>query len=162
MLSCQGDRNRNAVVSRFSSAFNFFLSVSVAQGTPGMAPPPAPATASASAGTTNTATTAGPAPGGPAQPPPPQPSAADLQFSQLLGNLLGPVGPGAGGPGMASPTITVAMPGVPAFLQGMTDFLQVSGWLALQLSLPFPRPSQVLASCCCDVAAGLQLLGACR
>lgn len=32
---------------------------------------------------------------------------------------------------MASPTITVAMPGVPAFLQGMTDFLQVSGWLAL-------------------------------
>ncbi|XP_042794192.1 large proline-rich protein BAG6 isoform X13 [Panthera leo] len=98
--------------------------VLVAQGTPGMAPPPAPATASASAGTTNTATTAGPAPGGPAQPPPPQPSAADLQFSQLLGNLLGPAGPGAGGPGMASPTITVAMPGVPAFLQGMTDFLQ--------------------------------------
>uniref|UniRef100_A0A8C9KAS7 Large proline-rich protein BAG6 n=1 Tax=Panthera tigris altaica TaxID=74533 RepID=A0A8C9KAS7_PANTA len=99
--------------------------VLVAQGTPGMAPPPAPATASASAGTTNTATTAGPAPGGPTQPPPPQPSAADLQFSQLLGNLLGPAGPGAGGPGMASPTITVAMPGVPAFLQGMTDFLQV-------------------------------------
>uniref|UniRef100_A0A2K6JWE7 Large proline-rich protein BAG6 n=1 Tax=Rhinopithecus bieti TaxID=61621 RepID=A0A2K6JWE7_RHIBE len=101
--------------------------VLVAQGTPGMAPPPAPATASASAGTTNTATTAGPAPGGPAQPPPtPQPSTADLQFSQLLGNLLGPAGPGAGGPGVASPTITVAMPGVPAFLQGMTDFLQVS------------------------------------
>ncbi|KAB1261296.1 Large proline-rich protein BAG6 [Camelus dromedarius] len=98
--------------------------VLVAQGTPGMAPPPAPATASASAGTTNTATTAGPAPGGPAQPPPPQPSASDLQFSQLLGNLLGPAGPGAAGPGMASPTITVAMPGVPAFLQGMTDFLQ--------------------------------------
>nr|KAF6362555.1 BAG cochaperone 6 [Pipistrellus kuhlii] len=98
--------------------------VLVAQGTPGMAPPPAPATASASAGTTNTATTAGPAPGGPTQPPPPQPSTTDVQFSQLLGNLLGPAGPGAGGPGMASPTITVAMPGVPAFLQGMTDFLQ--------------------------------------
>ncbi|XP_059255827.1 large proline-rich protein BAG6 isoform X21 [Mustela nigripes] len=109
--------------------------VLVAQGTPGMAPPPAPATASASAGTTNTATTAGPAPGGPAQPPPPQPSAADLQFSQLLGNLLGPAGPGAGGPGMASPTITVAMPGVPAFLQGMTDFLQ-----ATQTAPPPPPP----------------------
>ncbi|CAD7677612.1 unnamed protein product [Nyctereutes procyonoides] len=109
--------------------------VLVAQGTPGMAPPPAPATASASAGTTNTATTAGPAPGGPAQPPPPQPSAADLQFSQLLGNLLGPAGPGAGGPGMASPTITVAMPGVPAFLQGMTDFLQ-----AAQTAPPPPPP----------------------
>nr|XP_045012750.1 large proline-rich protein BAG6 isoform X16 [Jaculus jaculus] len=109
--------------------------VLVAQGTPGMTPSPAPATASASAGTTNTATTASPAPGGPAQPPPPQPSTADLQFSQLLGNLLGPAGPGAGGPGMASPTITVAMPGVPAFLQGMTDFLQ-----ATQTAPPPPPP----------------------
>ncbi|XP_032957691.1 large proline-rich protein BAG6 isoform X12 [Rhinolophus ferrumequinum] len=109
--------------------------VLVAQGTPGMAPPPAPATASASAGTTNTATTAGPAPGGPTQHPPPQPSTADLQFSQLLGNLLGPAGPGAGGPGVASPTITVAMPGVPAFLQGMTDFLQ-----ATQAAPPPPPP----------------------
>lgn len=45
---------------------------------------------------------------------------------------------------MASPTITVAMPGVPAFLQGMTDFLQVSGWLTLRFSLPLPEPSQVL------------------
>nr|XP_031290922.1 large proline-rich protein BAG6 isoform X2 [Camelus dromedarius] len=113
--------------------------VLVAQGTPGMAPPPAPATASASAGTTNTATTAGPAPGGPAQPPPPQPSASDLQFSQLLGNLLGPAGPGAAGPGMASPTITVAMPGVPAFLQGMTDFLQVTK-RPLPPSTPSPPP----------------------
>lgn len=125
------DRNRGAVASCFSSDFSLLLLVPTAQGTPGMAPPPAPATASASAGTTNTATTAGPAPGGPTQHPPPQPSTADLQFSQLLGNLLGPAGPGAGGPGVASPTITVAMPGVPAFLQGMTDFLQVSGWHAL-------------------------------
>ncbi|XP_054425049.1 large proline-rich protein BAG6 isoform X1 [Pteronotus mesoamericanus] len=109
--------------------------VLVAQGTPGMAPPSAPATASASAGTTNTATTAGPAPGGPTQPPPPQPSTSDLQFSQLLGNLLGPAGPGTGGPGVASPTITVAMPGVPAFLQGMTDFLQ-----ATQTAPPPPPP----------------------
>lgn len=117
---------------------------SLAQGTPGMAPSPAPATASASSGTTNTATTAGPAPGGPAQPQPPQASTSDLQFSQLLGNLLGPAGPGTGGPGVASPTITVAMPGVPAFLQGMTDFLQVSGWLTLRFSLPLSEPSQVL------------------
>lgn len=141
------------MVSRFSTEFNFSLLVSPAQGTPGMAPPPAPATASASAGTTNTATTAGPAPGGPAQPPPPQPSAADLQFSQLLGNLLGPAGPGAGGPGMASPTITVAMPGVPAFLQGMTDFLQVSCWLALWLP---PTPAGP-ARCWCLVSVMLLL-----
>ncbi|KAM6183244.1 large proline-rich protein BAG6 isoform 7-T9 [Erethizon dorsatum] len=117
--------------------------VLVAQGTPGMAPPPAPATASASAGTTNTATTAGPAPGGPAQPPPPQPSTADLQFSQLLGNLLGPAGSGAGGPGgpgLASPTITVAMPGVPAFLQGMTDFLQATQTAPAPPPPPPPPP----------------------
>ena len=129
-----------------SLVFSFLL-VPTAQGTPGMAPPPAPATASASAGTTNTATTAGPAPGGPAQPPPPQPSASDLQFSQLLGNLLGPAGPGAGGPGMTSPTITVAMPGVPAFLQGMTDFLQVSGWRP-HFTLPLPEPTCALLFCC--------------
>lgn len=110
-----------------------------------MAPPPAPATASASAGTTNTATTAGLAPGGPTQPPPPQPSTTDLQFSQLLGNLLGPAGPGAGGPGMASPTITVAMPGVPAFLQGMTDFLQVSYWLAPHLTFFFSDQTGTVA-----------------
>lgn len=36
---------------------------------------------------------------------------------------------------MASPTITVAMPGVPAFLQGMSDFLQ-----ATQAAPPPPPP----------------------
>lgn len=123
-----------------------------------MAPPPAPATASASAGTTNTATTAGPAPGGPAQPPPPQSSTADLQFSQLLGNLLGPTGSGAGGPGMASPTITVAMPGVPAFLQGMTDFLQVSNGFAFYFVLPVLQWSPPVILCCHSIAIGFQPL----
>ncbi|XP_051852166.1 large proline-rich protein BAG6 isoform X1 [Antechinus flavipes] len=108
--------------------------VLVAQGASGLAPPPAPATASASAGTTNTATTAGPAPGGPTQAPPPPPP-TELQFSQLLGNLLGPGGSGVGGASVGSPTITVAMPGVPAFLQGMTDFLQ-----ATQTAPPPPPP----------------------
>lgn len=143
LLFCWEDQGGDAVVTCFSTDFKFLL-VPTAQGTPGMAPPPAPATASASAGTTNTATTAGPAPGGPAQPPPPQPS-SDLQFSQLLGNLLGPSGPGAGGPGMASPTITVAMPGVPAFLQGMTDLLQVK--TGLLFTSPFLSPSPAGPAC---------------
>uniref|UniRef100_A0A8D0H079 BCL2-associated athanogene 6 n=1 Tax=Sphenodon punctatus TaxID=8508 RepID=A0A8D0H079_SPHPU len=98
-----------------------------------------PPTASASAGTTNTATTAAGgssagAPGGPIPTAQPSPSAsAELQFSQLLGNILGAAGSSVGG--MGSPTITVAMPGVPAFLQGMTDFLQVK-----QPSPPPPPP----------------------
>lgn len=144
--------------------------VLVAQGTPGMAPPPAPATASASAGTTNTATTAGPAPGGPAQPPPPQPSTTDLQFSQLLGNLLGPTGPGAGGPGMVSPTITVAMPGVPAFLQGMTDFLQATPTIPPSPATPPPPPQlqssrpQLHQACLLEVQGALEawVLRACH
>nr|XP_056711988.1 large proline-rich protein BAG6 [Euleptes europaea] len=90
-----------------------------------------PPTASASAGTTNTATTAAGgssagAPGGPVPSGQP-PMAAELQFSQLLGNILGAAGSSmAGVAGVGSPTITVAMPGVPAFLQGMTDFLQAT------------------------------------
>ncbi|XP_074873717.1 large proline-rich protein BAG6 isoform X1 [Carettochelys insculpta] len=137
--------------------------VLVAQGSgsapaPAPAPVPAPApapfpastsppTASASAATTNTATTAAGgssagAPGGPvpsvaasAQLPPP---ADDLHFSQLLGGLLGAAGPGAAGGG--SPTITVAMPGVPAFLQGMTDFLQATQMGATPPQAPEQAP----------------------
>ncbi|XP_038226795.1 large proline-rich protein BAG6 isoform X3 [Dermochelys coriacea] len=112
--------------------------------------PASPPTASASAATTNTATTAAGgssagAPGGPvpsasslAQPPPP---ADDLHFSQLLGNLLGAAGPGVAGVG--SPTITVAMPGMPgmpAFLQGMTDFLQATQMGAAPAHVPEQAP----------------------
>ncbi|CAM4639536.1 unnamed protein product [Lepidochelys olivacea] len=109
--------------------------------------PASPPTASASAATTNTATTAAGgssagAPGGPvpsasssAQPPPP---ADDLHFSQLLGNLLGAAGPGVAGVG--SPTITVAMPGMPAFLQGMTDFLQATQMGAAPTHVPEQAP----------------------
>ncbi|KAM6472563.1 large proline-rich protein BAG6 isoform 2-T2 [Liasis olivaceus] len=91
-----------------------------------------PPTASASAGTTNTATTAAGgssagAPGGPIPSGQPPAAATELQFSQLLGNILGAAGSSmAGVAGVGSPTITVAMPGVPAFLQGMTDFLQAT------------------------------------
>ncbi|KAJ7317365.1 hypothetical protein JRQ81_003527 [Phrynocephalus forsythii] len=102
-----------------------------------------PPTASASAGTTNTATTAAGgssagAPGGPVPPGQPPTSAAELQFSQLLGNILGAAGSSmAGVAGVGSPTITVAMPGVPAFLQGMTDFLQ-----ATQMGTAPPHPPE--------------------
>ncbi|KYO40755.1 large proline-rich protein BAG6 [Alligator mississippiensis] len=64
----------------------------------------------------------------------------DLQLPQLLGTLLGS-GVGAGPTG-APPTITVAMPGVPAFLQGMTDFLQAAqlGSVPQEPAPPPPLP----------------------
>lgn len=106
------------------------------QATFSTSPSASPPTASASAGTTNTATTAAGgssagAPGGPVPSGQPPTAAAELQFSQLLGNILRAADSNVTGvAGMGPPTITVAMPGVPAFLQGVTDFLQVS--IALQ------------------------------
>ncbi|KAH0630494.1 hypothetical protein JD844_013556 [Phrynosoma platyrhinos] len=102
-----------------------------------------PPTASASAGTTNTATTAAGgssagAPGGPIPSSQPPSAGAELQLSQLLGNIFGAAGSTmAGVAGVGSPTITVAMPGVPAFLQGMTDFLQ-----ATQMGAAPPHPPE--------------------
>lgn len=47
-------------------------------------------------------------------------------LAQLLGSLLGgatvPGGPGAG----PAPSVTVTLPGVPSFFQGMSDFTPVS------------------------------------
>uniref|UniRef100_A0A671UKP8 Large proline-rich protein BAG6 n=1 Tax=Sparus aurata TaxID=8175 RepID=A0A671UKP8_SPAAU len=47
-------------------------------------------------------------------------------LAQLLGSLLGSAGPGGSGP---APSITVTLPGVPGFFQGLSDFVQppVSG-----------------------------------
>uniref|UniRef100_A0A674B2T5 BCL2-associated athanogene 6 n=1 Tax=Salmo trutta TaxID=8032 RepID=A0A674B2T5_SALTR len=52
----------------------------------------------------------------------PQGSPPDL--AQLLGSLLGTAG---AVPGAMGPSITVSMPGVPAFVQGVSDFMQASG-----------------------------------
>uniref|UniRef100_UPI00398E484F large proline-rich protein BAG6-like isoform X2 n=1 Tax=Pristiophorus japonicus TaxID=55135 RepID=UPI00398E484F len=82
-----------------------------------------------STGTTSSATADG---NGQPQAPP------DIQFSQLLGNLLGAAGTGIGGvAGMGSPTITVTLPGMPAFVQGMTEFLQAAQGAA---TVPQPAP----------------------
>ncbi|XP_023665483.2 large proline-rich protein BAG6 isoform X2 [Paramormyrops kingsleyae] len=60
----------------------------------------------------------------------PQEGAPEGNLAQLLGSLLGgaagvagAAAAAAGGPGGA-PSITVTLPGVPAFIQGMTDFIQ--------------------------------------
>ncbi|XP_051526538.1 large proline-rich protein BAG6 isoform X3 [Myxocyprinus asiaticus] len=59
-------------------------------------------------------------------------------FAQLLGSLLAGVGVGGGVSGGA-PTITVTVPGVPAFIQGLTEFIQ-SGQPV------FPPPNQQSAN----------------
>uniref|UniRef100_A0A6Q2Y2Y3 BCL2-associated athanogene 6 n=1 Tax=Esox lucius TaxID=8010 RepID=A0A6Q2Y2Y3_ESOLU len=53
---------------------------------------------------------------------------APPDLAQLLGSLLGTAGvaPGAMGPGVPPP-ITVTLPGGPAFIQGVSDFMQASG-----------------------------------
>ncbi|TRY96733.1 hypothetical protein DNTS_009601 [Danionella cerebrum] len=58
---------------------------------------------------------------GPA-PPPPQENPFGGNLEQLLGSLLG----GAVAAGGQSPSITVTMPGVPAFIQGVTEFMQAA------------------------------------
>ncbi|XP_078073507.1 large proline-rich protein bag6-like isoform X2 [Mustelus asterias] len=79
-----------------------------------------PTSTTNSTGTTSSATAEGNG-----QPPPPP----DAQFSQLLGNLLGAAGTG-GVASMGSPTITVTLPGMPAFVQGMSEFLQAAQGVA--------------------------------
>lgn len=61
-------------------------------------------------------------------PPPPQENPFGGNLEQLLGSLLG----GAVAAGGPSPSITVTMPGVPTFIQGVTDFMQASQTLFSQ------------------------------
>ncbi|KAL7986412.1 hypothetical protein Chor_011578 [Crotalus horridus] len=133
MIVAQGGGSSSSATSSVSGQATFSTSAS-------------PPTASASAGTTNTATTAAGgssagAPGGPMPSGQPPAASTEFQFSQLLGNILGAAGSSmAGVAGVGSPTITVAMPGVPAFLQGMTDFLQ-----ATQMGGGPPHPPEQMA-----------------
>ncbi|XP_066579688.1 large proline-rich protein BAG6 isoform X2 [Amia ocellicauda] len=137
--------------SSSSSSFSFSSSSS-SSGT--AAPPPSssssppPSSASTSGQTsTNTTSTASTGHPSPTAPPPPSDSAPQppqANLAQLLGSLLGgaaggvaAAGAGAGmGAGGVPPSITVTMPGVPAFIQGVADFIQ-----AAQPVFP-PPPSQ--------------------
>ncbi|XP_053329455.1 large proline-rich protein BAG6 [Spea bombifrons] len=79
------------------------------------------------------------APSGPAPQPAPGP---EQQLSQLLGSLLGTASSGMANIAMGSPSITVAVPGMPAFLQGVTDMLQASQPIPVSTSVPqsFAQP----------------------
>ncbi|XP_069775542.1 large proline-rich protein BAG6-like isoform X3 [Narcine bancroftii] len=96
-------------------------------------------TSSSTGTTTTTAATSGAT--DPSSQPPGQP---DPQLSQLLGSLLGAAGTGTGGmSSVGSPTITVTLPGMPAFVQGMTDFLQAAqGTSTVSQPAPQGAPQQ--------------------
>ncbi|XP_060800222.1 large proline-rich protein BAG6 [Neoarius graeffei] len=82
-------------------------------------------TTSASGPTHSTSTTASTAP---QSGPPPAPAQGPPQMGnldQLLGSVLGGVAAAGQAPG-ANPSVTVTMPGIPAFIQGVTDFIQAS------------------------------------
>ncbi|KAA0702201.1 Large proline-rich protein BAG6 [Triplophysa tibetana] len=77
-------------------------------------------TSTGASGPTQSSNTSTPQPGSAPSPPQEAPSAGNLE--QLLGSLLG----GAVASGGQGPSITVTMPGVPTFIQGVTDFIQAS------------------------------------
>ncbi|TRY66665.1 hypothetical protein DNTS_007999 [Danionella cerebrum] len=64
-------------------------------------------------------------------------------LAQMLGSLLGGTA-GGGGVSGAPPSITVTVPGVPAFIQGLSEFIQ-SGQPVFPLPNQQPPPSQATA-----------------
>ncbi|XP_062342976.1 large proline-rich protein BAG6 isoform X1 [Osmerus eperlanus] len=81
---------------------------------------PSPPTFANASGQTSTHT---PSTASAGQPPE---AAPDANLAQLLGSLLGGAAT-AGAPGSgSSPSITVTVPGVPGFFQGMSDFIQAN------------------------------------
>ncbi|XP_041081704.1 large proline-rich protein BAG6-like isoform X2 [Polyodon spathula] len=85
-----------------------------------------PSSSASTSGQTSTSTTSTASTGYPTSTAPPEAQ----HISQLLGSILG-----AGGAMGMPPSITVSMPGVPAFIQGMTDFMQAAQ------QVPGPRQS---------------------
>ncbi|KAM6903627.1 large proline-rich protein BAG6 [Lycodopsis pacificus] len=107
-----------------SSQSSFSTSSSSDSSTTPPPPPSANTSGQTSTHTTNTTSLGLPAEGSP-----------EGNLAQLLGSLLG----GAGGPGSgAAPSITMTLPGLPAFFQGMSDVTQPT---ASGAGAPVPPPS---------------------
>ncbi|XP_059390150.1 large proline-rich protein BAG6-like isoform X2 [Carassius carassius] len=100
-----------------SSSQTFTFSTSTSTSTPSTTTTTTSGSGSTQSNSTSTST---PQPG--SSPPPPQENPLGGNLEQLLGSLLG----GAVATGGQGPSITVTMPGVPTFIQGVTDFMQAS------------------------------------
>ncbi|XP_036371578.1 large proline-rich protein BAG6 [Megalops cyprinoides] len=101
-----------------------------------------PSSSANTSGQTSTSTTSTASAGHAAPPPeatpteaPPPDASPEGNLAQLLGSLVA----GMGG-AVVTPSITVTMPGVPAFIQGVTDFMQAG-----QPVFPQPPSSQQTA-----------------
>ncbi|XP_078146530.1 large proline-rich protein BAG6 isoform X2 [Centroberyx gerrardi] len=106
--------------STHSHSHSFSFSTSSSSDSSFSTTPPPPPSANTS-GQTSTHTTSTTSVG---QPPEGVPEG---NLAQLLGSLLGGAA-GPGGPGSgAAPSITVTVPGVPGFFQGMSDFTPAGG-----------------------------------
>ncbi|KAM5146852.1 large proline-rich protein BAG6 isoform 2-T2 [Mantella aurantiaca] len=90
-------------------------------------------TSSSSTSTTTTTTSSSTFPSTPSAPSAPStpttplaqpPPGLEQQLSQLLGTLLGTTSSGMANIAMGSPSIAVAVPGMPSFMQGVNDLLQ--------------------------------------
>ncbi|KAK9962430.1 hypothetical protein ABG768_007799, partial [Culter alburnus] len=98
-----------------SSSQTFTFSTSASTSTPSTT-----TTATSGSGPTQSSSTSTSTPQPGSAPPPPQENPLGGNLEQLLGSLLG----GAVAAGGQGPSITVTMPGVPTFIQGVTDFMQ--------------------------------------
>uniref|UniRef100_A0A8P4G529 Large proline-rich protein BAG6 n=1 Tax=Dicentrarchus labrax TaxID=13489 RepID=A0A8P4G529_DICLA len=110
-----------------SSSQSSFSTSSSSDSSSTASPPPSSARTSGQTSTRTTSTTSvgQPAEGGP-----------EGNLAQFLGSLLGGVA-GPGGPGsVPAPSITVTLPGVPGFFQGMSDFTPVSSYSFLFTAKP--------------------------
>ncbi|ROL45151.1 Large proline-rich protein bag6-B [Anabarilius grahami] len=98
-----------------SSSQTFTFSTSASTSTPSTT-----TTATSGSGPTQSSSTSTSTPQPGSALPPPQENPLGGNLEQLLGSLLG----GAVAAGGQGPSITVTMPGVPTFIQGVTDFMQ--------------------------------------
>ncbi|KAM3911863.1 large proline-rich protein BAG6 isoform 1-T1 [Leptodactylus fuscus] len=105
----------------------------------GTAPTPTSSSSTTTSSTTSTTSSTPTAPSAPPSQPPPGP---EQHLSQLLGSLMGTASSGMANIAMGSPSIAVAVPGMPAFLQGVTDILQATQNVQVSSTPPPPPPTQ--------------------
>uniref|UniRef100_A0A4W4GN21 Large proline-rich protein BAG6 n=1 Tax=Electrophorus electricus TaxID=8005 RepID=A0A4W4GN21_ELEEL len=119
--------------STTSSSHSFSFSTSSSSSSPSFATAPPPSANTSGQTTTRTTSTASVGQS--------QEGGPEGSLPQLFGSLLGgAAGAGGGVPG-GTPSITVTVPGVPAFIQGLSDFIQANEPVFSTLNQPTSAPA---------------------